>query len=80
MSFLFVPLIEDIPSSPDLFENCHINPEVYLRENPQNGFFIKYCKGVFDEKSANIECIFKYSHHIWMAGRTYLKYLPRYIW
>ena len=31
MSFLFVPLIEDIPSSPDLFENCHINPEVYLK-------------------------------------------------
>ena len=61
MSFLFVPLIEDILLSPDLFENCHINPEVYLRENPQNGFFIKYCKGVFDEKSANMECIFKYS-------------------
>ena len=31
MSFLFLPLIEDIPSSPDLFENCRINPEVYLK-------------------------------------------------
>ena len=60
MSFLFVPLIEDIPPfysvSPDLFENCHINPEVIFE-----GKSIKYCKGVFDEKSANIECIFKYS-------------------
>ena len=56
MSFLFVPLIEDIPSSPDLFENCRINPEVCLK-----GKLIS-SQMVFDEKSVeNVECISKYS-------------------
>ena len=56
MSFLFLPLIEDIPSSPDLFENCRINPEVYLK-----GKRISH-QMVFDEKSVeNVECISKYS-------------------